>query len=133
MKQLPIFYTRLMTTALSVLGAVLLTSCGSDETTGFPETTAESASELEAVFAEAENEQAKKNAEIAAAALREQEYEKAAAALNSFNQFDNVSYEQAISVKTSMKNLQAELASQIQTDPAARRAWERIKAAARDQ
>jgi hypothetical protein len=113
-----------------ILGTLSFVGCGNKEGTVIPKTTQESASQLEAAFTG--NDQAQKNAAIAAAALRRREYEKAAAALNSFNQFEKVSYEQAIVVKNSMKMLQQELANRVQTDPKARAAWERIKANARD-
>lgn len=109
----------------------LVAACGKKSGTHLPQSIEGSATQLEQLFDDA-NAQAQKNAQIASQAMRDQEWEKAVTALNSFNQFENVTYEQAMSVKMSVKNLQYELASRIETDPAARRAWEKLKAASRD-
>lgn len=122
-----------VSTALSLvaISALSIFGCGEREGSFIPKNTKEAASHLENVFSDADPEM-QKNAQVAAEALRSEQYEKAAAAILSFNQYETVSYEQAMAVKNSAANLQEALAYRIQDDPNARRAWEMLKNSARD-
>ena len=125
---------KLFTFAAITVTACLLSACGSgdsNQTSRAPKNIEEAAAKVDNVFKDA-NPEVSQAASNLSSALKERQFEAAAEQLDKFNNIPQLTYEQAVAIQESRNKLVENIASRIDTDPSAKRAWERMKASARD-